>query len=278
MMLLYIIKEKGDKTMTEKDSVQMNLTVSHTPSSFNGCKKLVKTELNQRPNLNLVVNHKVVDYINMYLNAVAKSTSESINNKYNYCINHQMILNYIGTGKIDEGITLLNKYYLKNKECNKIGYIISDNFVDVYIPDLAEKIITEKELYNIQNIHWITEGLVDFQSSLSQWFIKSDGNFHKAALDALWEQFQILIDSREYVLSILYHPLGNLYYGKWLDNCYYLLLKIENRNLNICTTDNLSHKKTLCKNNREKEIPPVIGGKQTGNTYDTYFLQCSAWG
>ncbi len=215
----------------------------------------------------------------MFLSAVANSTNENINRKYNCCITHQMALQHIGIGQIGDGITLLDKYFWDKEKCNRIGYILSDGFIEVFVPDLAEKSITKKEFYKVQNLHWITEGLVDFQSSLSQWFIRPDGNFHKAALDVLCEQLEILINGRKYALSTLYHPSGYLHYGKWIDNCYYMFLKVQNRDSDICAMDKTLQKETVGKNsNKGAMVPPAILNQGTNGKYDIYFFKCVAWG
>lgn len=43
------------------------------------------------------------------------------------------------------------------------------------------------EFYNVQNIQWAIDGDIDFKLSISQCFIKPDGGFHKAAMNALCE-------------------------------------------------------------------------------------------
>lgn len=220
-------------------------------------------------------DEKQMNYINMFLSAVANSTNESLNHKYNCCVSHEMHLEHIGSGQSEDGIDLLNEYFLYNRNCNRVGYIFTDTFNEVFVPDLREKTVTKKDLYNVQNIHWAIDGLIDFTPSLSQWFIRPDGNFHKSAMDALYEQLELLIGNREYKMSVLFHPLEHLHYGKWLDNCYYLLLKIREPIIETCISVPIT-------NLGEQETSYLTGKNNTAvssaNRYDFYFLECIAYG
>lgn len=94
-----------------------------------------------------------LNYINMFLNAIADSTNEILNHKYNCCVSHQMNLIYIGSGQSGDGIDLLNQYFLCKRKCNRIGYIYTNTFQDIYIPELSERGISMNNsiMYRISN-------------------------------------------------------------------------------------------------------------------------------
>ena len=171
-----------------------------------------------------------IEFINMFLNAVVKSTGKSINKKFDWCISHFVNFQYVGSGEINDGLKLLENYYINHYKTKVIGYLCKNGFQEVYDNDMKEIKVSTKTFYDTKNIYWFMGNYVDDSPSLANFFILPNGKFHKAAMDSFVEVFNEFLGNRNVDLLCVQCPIENFVWGQWIDNSYYLLVRIQNIN------------------------------------------------
>lgn len=176
---------------------------------------------------------KQLEHINTFLTKTANDTSINLDNKFFASIPYSMQLDYIGIGKIYDGLTLLNNY-LYNFEgsyyiSNGMGHISKNGGQTIFAPDLQEKTITEKDLYMTGNLLWFVNDECADAHFLSDWFINECCSFNKTRMDEFCRLIQAFVDGKKYMITNLYHPQGKIL-KNFGNICYYAFLKISNNN------------------------------------------------
>lgn len=187
--------------------------------------------------------------INNYLDCVAYSTGENIlyKSKYNCSYSHKMILHFIGIGKQDDMIKLLNNFFENNIEKDYIiGYLNKSKPIYT-VNELEFTLIQLKDFYtyNSNDLYWWQCFGDNCNPCLPQWFLNTKCGFHKPALDSFVDLLTSYINGRKYCIYKMQAKKDILMCNTWICNgCFYAIIQI----------------------------------KKDENQYEYYLLDCYAWG
>jgi len=172
-----------------------------------------------------------LEYINKFLAETAYLTDINIDNKYQASMSYSMQLDYIGIGKIYNGLTLLDNflynYWGSYYTSHGMGFVSKNDRQTVFAPDLREKVIFDKDFYITGNPLWCINDINTNEHYLSDWFINENCNFDKIRMDEFCDLIHSLVDGKNYMLTSIYHPQGKILQN-FGNICYYAFIKIDN--------------------------------------------------